>query len=104
MFFNSFITNEHNPGFNPSFELIDGQQRITSFFLLIIAIYKLSIDKNYINITKILQPTLFNQQQNNRLRLRGVTNDYLLRIINNNIPVEKITTTSIFDNFYFAQH
>jgi uncharacterized protein with ParB-like and HNH nuclease domain len=103
MFFNSFIAKETNLGLNPSYELIDGQQRITSLFLLYFAIYTYAMKHNFSNIIRDLNPIIFKTNNDKRMRLRGVTNSYLEDIINDKIPNEKIVTTTIFDNFNFAK-
>jgi uncharacterized protein with ParB-like and HNH nuclease domain len=91
-YFNNIIVYDHNPGSsNYSYEIIDGQQRLTSIYLFLFALYNHS-SKNTFNLTSaLLQNILFTQQNNGHLRLQG--NNNITNLINN------LTSGCYLDNY-----
>jgi uncharacterized protein with ParB-like and HNH nuclease domain len=103
-YYNSYIVYAREPGRNAALELIDGQQRITSIYIVLLVLRKISIDYEWSKATNELHRILFNDIDGAlHLKLKGITNDFLEHLTRNPIPnIRPFNESQIFENFYFA--
>jgi uncharacterized protein with ParB-like and HNH nuclease domain len=108
-FFGSIVSINYNGGYE--FQIIDGQQRITTISLLILALYHL-LDKNEVTSqnehlkTKLMEDYLVDKYQpkEKRIKLKATSNNQEFYALLFNDPDNEIKTSNIVNNFnYFLR-
>ena len=94
-----FIYAYHDPEYPGKFFLIDGQQRITTLYLLLLALYKRQPEKH-----DIFRELYFNNSQPKLdYRVREITHDYLVSLIENEISTSNskfVESNKYYDYLY----